>query len=70
VIPEFECQPISYGITIPRNAQHSELAAEFVKFIFSEQGLEIFQRCEHPLIVPPYTDDLTKLPAELGHLVK
>jgi len=70
VNPEFECQPISYGITIPQSAKHSELATEFIEFIYSEEGLRIFEEFQHPLILPPLADNPDNLPSQLGHLIR
>lgn len=36
-------KPIFYGITIPKNAPHPGLAAEFVNFVLSEEGQRILQ---------------------------
>ncbi|MFW6048610.1 MAG: tungstate ABC transporter substrate-binding protein WtpA [Candidatus Bipolaricaulota bacterium] len=45
-------KPIVYGITIPSNAPHPELAAEFVKLIISEAGQGVFSELGQPPIVP------------------
>ena len=70
VTPEFECQPIVYGITIPQNAPHPEFAVEFVKFIINSEGQEVLRRKNQPPIVPAEADNLDKLPIELRPLVK
>jgi tungstate ABC transporter binding protein WtpA len=70
VTPEFECQPIIYGVTIPKNAPHPELALEFVKFIISSQGQEILRQENQPPIVPAEADNLDKLPGKLRPFVK
>ena len=45
-----ECKPIFYGITIPKNAPHPELAEEFVKFVVSEEGGSILEKMDQPTI--------------------
>lgn len=40
--------PIVYGITMPKNAEHKELALEFIKLVLSEEGKEIFRRKGQP----------------------
>jgi len=70
VNPVFECQPISYGITIPKNAPHPDLAADFIKFILSDTGQKIFEDCRQPLIVPPRADEPSRLPLDLRSLVE
>jgi molybdate/tungstate transport system substrate-binding protein len=70
VAPVFECQPISYGITIPKNAPHPDLAVDFIKFIFSDTAQKIFQDCKQPLIVPPQADEPSRLPSDLRPLIE
>ncbi|AEX85890.1 hypothetical protein XO10_07380 [Marinitoga sp. 1135] len=36
-------KPINYGFTLLKNAPHRNLAIEFVKFMYSEKGKEIFK---------------------------
>ncbi|RLI27347.1 MAG: tungstate ABC transporter substrate-binding protein WtpA [Candidatus Hecatellales archaeon] len=40
--------PIVYGITMPRKAEHKDLAVEFIKLVLSEEGREIFERGGQP----------------------
>jgi molybdate/tungstate transport system substrate-binding protein len=70
VVPVFECQPISYGITIPKNAPHPDLAVDFIKFILSDAGQKIFEDCRQPLIVPPVADEPSRLPSDLRPLIE
>ncbi len=37
--------PIIYGVTIPRNAKHKKLAAQFLKFMLSDKGRKILSSC-------------------------
>ena len=62
VNPEFSCQPIVYGITIPQNAPHPELAVEFVKFVMGPDGQRILQDNHQPSIVPLRIDNPDNLP--------
>ena len=63
--PEFLGEPIVYGVTIPRNAPHPNLAAEFVKFVISPEGQGILLEQNQPPIVPAQTDNLNGLPSEI-----
>lgn len=54
--------PMVYGITIPKNAAHPELAAKFIDYIFSAEGQEIMKSQGQPEIVPPVVDNFDKLP--------
>ena len=45
-------KPIVYGITVPSNAPHPQLAREFVQLIISEQGRSVFSELGQPPIVP------------------
>jgi len=62
-------KPIVYGITIPRNPPHKELAVEFVKLVLSETGQQIMQDNGQPPISPAITNDRNKVPEEIRSLV-
>ncbi|MBN1812612.1 MAG: tungstate ABC transporter substrate-binding protein WtpA [Anaerolineae bacterium] len=70
VKPEFTGGPIVYGVTIPSNAPHPDLAVEFVRFLVGSEGQAIMARNEHPMIVPPVADNTEAVPSELADLVK
>ena len=70
VNPEFEGQAIAYGLTIPANAPHPDLAAEFIQFLVGPEGQAIMAKNRHPMILPPVADDRDALPAALQTLVK
>ncbi len=57
-------KPIVYGITVPKNAESLELGLEFVRFVTSKEGQEIFSRNGQPPIVPPVGSG--DLPESLG----
>ncbi len=61
----FTGAPIVYGLTIPRNAPHPELAIDFVEFILSSDGQAIMENCGQPAIVPAVASDPEKVPEEL-----
>lgn len=65
VNPEFEIQPIIYGMTIPCNAPHPELAEKWVKFVLGPKGQEIFHGERQISIVPALVDNKENLPPEL-----
>jgi molybdate/tungstate transport system substrate-binding protein len=62
-------ETIYYGLTIPANALHPELAEEFIRFILEEQGKTDFEACYHPVFKPSYTDNLSGVPENLRSLV-
>ena len=62
--------PIVYGVTIPKNAENPELAAEFVKLLLEEPGQQIFIKNGQPPIVPALAEGKDKMPEELQALVK
>ncbi len=68
VRPEFTGEPIAYGVTIPSNAPHPELAAQFVAFLLSDEGRAIMEANHHPLRDPIEVDNHDALPAALQHL--
>jgi molybdate/tungstate transport system substrate-binding protein len=68
--PEFIGEPIVYGATIPRNALHPDLAAEFVKFVISPKGQEILLECYQPAIVPAETDNWDNLPVQVKEVIE
>jgi molybdate/tungstate transport system substrate-binding protein len=70
VKPEFVGGPIVYGVTIPSNAPHPDLAAEFIRFLVGPEGQAIMTHNRHPMIVPPVVDNPEALPAELADLIK
>lgn len=63
-----KAKPIVYGITVPTNARHPELAREFVRFIISEVGRKVFLELGQPPIVP--ARGFGEVPSEFGDLVK
>ncbi|MDY6911178.1 MAG: tungstate ABC transporter substrate-binding protein WtpA [Chloroflexota bacterium] len=65
VDPEFIGQEIVYGLTVPRNAPHPGLAAEFIAFILSTEGQEILTQAHQPVINHPTTDQLENVPTLL-----
>lgn len=69
VAPQFEGKAIAYGITIPTNAPHPELAAQFVQFLVGPEGQAVMAQNEHPMIVPPVIDHPEALPDSLQSLI-
>jgi len=65
-----EGKPIVYGLTIPSNAPHPELAVEFIKFLLSKEGQAIMERNGQPPIIPAVTNDLSKIPLKLRPYLK
>ena len=61
-------KPIVYGITVPKNAMNKELGMEFVKFVISEKGCEIFRELGQIPISPAVGSG--NVPAELSTLIE
>ena len=61
--------PIVYGVTIPINAPHPELAIDFLELMLGPKGQEILENCGQPPIVPAIASDPMKLPEELKKFV-
>ena len=64
-----EGKPIVYGITIPKNAPHSELAIAWISFLLSSNGIAIMGANGQPPVIPAVTNDKSKLPDELRRYV-
>jgi molybdate/tungstate transport system substrate-binding protein len=65
VNPEFHGKTIHYGLTIPSNAPHSDLAAEFIQFLIGPEGQRVMAENHHPMILPPVVDNEAALPQAL-----
>jgi molybdate/tungstate transport system substrate-binding protein len=65
VNPEFEGKPIAYGLTIPTNAPHPDLAVELVKFLLGPGGQRVMADNHHPMILPPVVDNEAAIPEAL-----
>ncbi|HHN82036.1 MAG TPA: tungstate ABC transporter substrate-binding protein WtpA [Methanomicrobia archaeon] len=63
-------KPIVYGITIPKNAPHPDVAAEFLTYLLGELGQETFDALGQPPIVPAETNDLEAVPDILKDYVR
>ncbi len=55
VNPVFSCNPIVYGITVPKNAPNPKIAQKFVDFVTGPEGREILLRENQPPLNPPVT---------------
>jgi len=62
-------KPIVYGVTIPKNAPHPELAVLWVNFLLSPEGIAIMEANGQPPVIPAVTNDKSKLPDELRKYV-
>ncbi len=61
-------KPIFYAITIPENAPHPELAAQFVEFVISEEGRSVLNDIKQPTVLP-VADNLDMIPDELDDVI-
>jgi len=60
-------KPIVYGITVPKSAEHEDLAIEFIKLVLSEDGQKILDELGQPPIKPAVGNG--SVPQELTALV-
>jgi molybdate/tungstate transport system substrate-binding protein len=65
-----EGKTIYYGLTIPTNAEHRDLAVDFVEFLLSEEGRDILESVWHPVFLPSYTDNKKAVPPSLQDSVE
>lgn len=65
VNPEFQGKPIAYGLTIPSNAPHPDLATEFIQFLIGPEGQQVMADNQHPMILPPVVDNEAAIPEAL-----
>ncbi|MGV9197686.1 MAG: tungstate ABC transporter substrate-binding protein WtpA [Promethearchaeia archaeon] len=56
---------INYGITIPKNAEHADLAIIFLEYIINKTGQDILESLGQPPISPCPTDNLEAVPERL-----
>jgi len=63
--PNREGDTIYFGLTIPNNAPHTDLAIEFAKYVLSGEGSKILNSYWQPIFSPSFTDNITALPADL-----
>jgi molybdate/tungstate transport system substrate-binding protein len=68
VVPEFKGATIGYGVTIPSNAPHPELAEDFVAFLLGPRGQDIMRANEHPSLEVPRADGFEWMPEGLKSL--
>ncbi|CAB49074.1 tungstate ABC transporter substrate-binding protein WtpA [Pyrococcus abyssi] len=61
-------KPIVYGITVLKDAPNRELALEFLKFLLSEKGKEIFRENHQDFLTPPVA--FGNVPEEIKGLVE
>jgi molybdate/tungstate transport system substrate-binding protein len=65
-----EGNTIYYGLAIPTNAEHMDLAVDFVNFLMSDEGRGILESVWHPVFLPSYTDNKKAVPSSLQDSVE
>jgi molybdate/tungstate transport system substrate-binding protein len=60
---------IYYGFTIPNNAAQKDLSIELAEFLLGAEGQSIFGSAWHPVLFPPYTDNMQNVPSSLQSFV-
>ncbi len=68
LIPDFVCQEILYGVTIPENSPHPEVALDYVKFLLGPEGQRIFAE-QHQPFRTLVADNPENLPDDLKNLL-
>jgi len=63
--PNWDGATIYFGLTIPNNAPHPNLAVEFVNYVLGGDGTKIFADCWQPVFSPSFTDNINALPTGL-----
>jgi molybdate/tungstate transport system substrate-binding protein len=58
-------EAVIYAVTIPKTAEHRELAARFVRFLLGPRGREILRSQHVSVTDQPWTFDLGAVPREL-----
>jgi len=58
---EIQGDAINYGVTIPNNAPHTELAYKFLELLLGEKGNEILSNCGQP----PMYEEIGNVPEEI-----
>jgi len=58
-------EPILYSFTMPKDAKNKEKAIEFIKFLMSEKGKEVFKKYGFSILVAPVIDIPENLPQQL-----
>jgi len=61
--------PIVYGVTIPPDFPHQELAVAWVDFLLSSKGMAVMEASAQPPVIPAVTNDKSKLPDALKKYV-
>jgi molybdate/tungstate transport system substrate-binding protein len=69
IAPDRDGDTIYFGLTIPNNAPHPDFAVEFIKYVLSGGGKQIFASCSQPVFSPSFTDNIKALPADLRPFV-
>lgn len=70
VNPKFNGAPIVYGVTIPNNALHPEVATTFLEFLLGQGGQSILRENYQPPLVPAVSDNPAKVPDILRGLIQ
>lgn len=68
VKPEFQGEPIGYGLTVPLTAANPELGYRFISFLLGPEGRRIMEANYQPVLDPLQCDSPEKMPEMLGEL--
>ena len=58
-------EPMVYGVTMPKDAPHKEIALAFIKYLLTkEKGMAIMEKLGQPSVIPSPTTSFNKIPEE------
>lgn len=60
---------INYSITVLNNAPHKDAAIDFLCFMLSDEGMDIFRKNGQDPVIPPITEQPDKLPVRIGKCI-
>jgi molybdate/tungstate transport system substrate-binding protein len=70
VQPEFEGQPIIYGITVPNNAPHPGEAEQFIEFLLGAEGSRILAQNHQPALEAVEAENIDNVPVSLKQFLE
>lgn len=69
LVPEFEGEVITYGLTIPKNAPNPQEAQDFIRFFLGSEGRAIMESNFHPMLPSIVVDNKANVPESLLLLI-
>jgi len=60
---------INYSITVLDNAPHRDRAIDFLRYMLSEEGMDVFRKDGQKPIVPAYSEQADRIPVSLSGFI-